>query len=401
MADELPIHVANVVYTCRMGVDLNLPYVAVRLKRFGAEYNSKKLAAIVMRSKNSPRGTPRVPKPSFFCPALERYRFFARDRANPADHAALRQPKIAILMFSNGKIVCTGAKRDNEALYVLTEVMSHLREIGYKGARLSDHRVENWVSSVRLPFRLDIAGMSEAFPSFFTYDPGMFPGVILRYPMGDVDGGDTVKITLLVFKEGRLVITGAKCMNHARHALRLVYPMLREFSVEDGRAVLTEAPVVSASRVNRQVEEIVDKLVAEQKRRRIRAAAEAAAADEEEVVRERRRSRPRPKKVKVAELRLPPTEELISRLRAMDFFAGDARAHVAEIFLEELARLLRGDETEASVPYLVSGAWGAVDCLEQGNMIKRLEIQGMFSSVVNGTAEALRSYASSAVGGGQ
>ncbi|KKK79451.1 hypothetical protein LCGC14_2833370, partial [marine sediment metagenome] len=49
------IRIENLVYTCKLGTELNLQYVAQQLKSKGIEYNPKKFAAVIMRSKSSAR----------------------------------------------------------------------------------------------------------------------------------------------------------------------------------------------------------------------------------------------------------------------------------------------------------------------------------------------------------
>lgn len=59
------------------------------------------------------------------------------------------------------------------------------------------------------------------FPSIFSYEPELFPGLIYRMVKP--------RVVLLVFVSGKVVLTGAKERSQIIEAFENIYPILRHF----------------------------------------------------------------------------------------------------------------------------------------------------------------------------
>ncbi len=179
------ICVQNLVSTCILdNAPLNLRDVCTSLKGC-AGYNPKRFAAVVQRFRN---------------------------------------PKIAVLIFSTGKIVCTGAKTIAQAQCIIHTVVDDLKKMKYKYATIKQIKIENMVCSARLPTMIDRSALALKRPSECNYDVEQFPGVIMRHRPIE-------PITVLVFQSGKIVLTGARSETNALHAFEKVVPILRNFAI--------------------------------------------------------------------------------------------------------------------------------------------------------------------------
>ncbi len=113
----------------------------------------------------------------------------------------LKKPKTATLIFNSGKMVCTGAKSENQAKKAVRKVVQELKENGMLITGKVEIQVQNIVASASLGGRIDLE--KSAFTLGRTmYEPEQFPGLIYRM--------DEPKVVILLFASGKLVCTGAK-----------------------------------------------------------------------------------------------------------------------------------------------------------------------------------------------
>lgn len=211
MAADTPpllIRVENHVLTAVLDTPVNLMYVARELAHKGSEYNPKKFSAVILRAQDR-QLNPRAK--DIYMTMLEP----PQVRRPPLE-------KVAVLVFHPGKLVCTGAKSEARAVLQLRRVATDLRSIGYKDAFVMSHEVHNIVGRTQLPINVDQETMQSTMPLHCTFDPALFPGAILRHPW-------TEGITLLVFASGKIIVTGAKTIEHANRALARIAPVLMCF----------------------------------------------------------------------------------------------------------------------------------------------------------------------------
>lgn len=82
-------------------------------------------------------------------------------------------------------------------------------------------KVQNIVGTVDCGFPIRLEGVAFAHPTFSSYEPELFPGLIYRLVQP--------KVVLLVFVSGKVVITGARTEESLVEGLKRVFPILLEF----------------------------------------------------------------------------------------------------------------------------------------------------------------------------
>ncbi|TVU32012.1 hypothetical protein EJB05_23728 [Eragrostis curvula] len=169
----------NIVATVNLGCQLDLQAIANQARN--AEYNPKRFAAVIMR---------------------------------------IRDPKTTALVFSSGKMVCTGAKTEDQSKLAARKYARIIQKLGYP-AQFRDFKIQNMVASCDVKFPIRLEGLALNCGIFANYEPEIFPGLIYR--MADP------KIVLLVFVSGKVVLTGAKVREQIYTAFENIYPMLSQF----------------------------------------------------------------------------------------------------------------------------------------------------------------------------
>ena len=113
----------------------------------------------------------------------------------------LRNPKTATLIFSSGKMVCTGAKSEEQSFKAVQMVVQKLRKSGIKVENEPEVEIQNIVASASLGGRVKLEEAALNLPRSM-YEPEQFPGLIHRML--------EPKTVILLFASGKLVCTGAK-----------------------------------------------------------------------------------------------------------------------------------------------------------------------------------------------
>ncbi len=131
----------------------------------------------------------------------------------------LKTPKTATLLFSTGKMVCTGSKSEAMAVKAVNLVVEKLRKGGIKIKKDAVVTVQNIVSSINLGGRIHVERAARTLPRSM-YEPEQFPGVIHR--MLDP------KTVILLFASGKLVCTGAKTEKDVYRSVNNLHSMLEE-----------------------------------------------------------------------------------------------------------------------------------------------------------------------------
>jgi transcription initiation factor TFIID TATA-box-binding protein len=113
----------------------------------------------------------------------------------------LKFPKTATLIFSSGKMVCTGSKSSEQAVKAVNLVVQKLRQ-GHISIK-NDPKVviQNIVASASLGGKVHLEDAARQLPKSM-YEPEQFPGLIHRMK--------EPKTVILLFASGKLVCTGGK-----------------------------------------------------------------------------------------------------------------------------------------------------------------------------------------------
>ena len=131
----------------------------------------------------------------------------------------LKKPKTATLIFSTGKMVCTGAKSEKESRRAVAKVVKELKQGGIIILGKPDLKVVNIVASAKLGGKVDLE------KAVFTlgkamYEPEQFPGLIYRM--------DEPKVVILIFASGNLVCTGGRREQDVYDAVHKLHIKLEE-----------------------------------------------------------------------------------------------------------------------------------------------------------------------------
>ncbi len=131
----------------------------------------------------------------------------------------LKKPKTATLIFSSGKMVCTGAKSERLARKAIMKVVDDLKRNGIVILGKPEIQVQNIVASAGLGGRIDLEKTIYSLKRTM-YEPEQFPGLIYRM--------DDPKVVILVFASGKLVCTGAKKEAEVPRAIAKLQQTLEE-----------------------------------------------------------------------------------------------------------------------------------------------------------------------------
>ncbi|ROT60782.1 TATA box binding protein [Penaeus vannamei] len=101
----------NIVSTVNLSCKLELKKIALHARN--AEYNPKRFAAVIMR---------------------------------------IREPRTTALIFSSGKMVCTGAKSEQDSRLAARKYARIVQKLGFP-AKFMDFKIQNMVGSVPYPTR--------------------------------------------------------------------------------------------------------------------------------------------------------------------------------------------------------------------------------------------------------
>jgi len=126
-----------------------------------------------------------------------------------------KKPKTAILIFSSGKIVCTGGKSRSQVRKAVENLVRELSEKGVIVSKMPKVKINNMVASASLGV-IDF----ERIPTLQNtmYEPEQFPAVIYRM--------ENPKVVFLIFPSGRLICAGAKNKEEIHRAIRKLIQQL-------------------------------------------------------------------------------------------------------------------------------------------------------------------------------
>ncbi len=131
----------------------------------------------------------------------------------------LRIPKTSTLIFTSGKMVCTGSKSEEMARKAVKTVVQNLRKDGIKVKKDAVVTIQNIVASINLGGKIHLEQTARTLPRSM-YEPEQFPGLIHR--MLDP------KTVILLFSSGKIVCTGAKHEADVYRSVNNLHAMLEE-----------------------------------------------------------------------------------------------------------------------------------------------------------------------------
>jgi transcription initiation factor TFIID TATA-box-binding protein len=131
----------------------------------------------------------------------------------------IKSPKTATLIFSSGKMVCTGAKSEEQSIAAVRTVVQKLKKGGIKIKKDAIITIQNIVASANLGGKIHLEQAARSLPRSM-YEPEQFPGLIHRI----LDP----KTVILLFASGKLVCTGAKKESDVYRSVHNIHILLEE-----------------------------------------------------------------------------------------------------------------------------------------------------------------------------
>ena len=185
--------IENIVSTANLCCELNLREIALQARN--AEYNPKRFSAVIMK---------------------------------------IKEPKTTALIFSSGRMVCLGAKNEEESKKASRTFAKIIKSLGYPVV-FKEFTIQNIVGSVDIKFKISlikfyihlIKKINSKGKSFVAYKPEQFPGLIYRM--------FEPNIVLLIFVWGKLVLTGGKIKEDIYNGFKKIYSFLTKFKIEEGK----------------------------------------------------------------------------------------------------------------------------------------------------------------------
>jgi len=132
----------------------------------------------------------------------------------------LKEPKVAILIFRSGKVVCTGAKSIDSVRHAFEILTRRLGDAGISVVKSPEITVQNMVATWDMGHALDLTAITLTFGlERVEYEPEQFPGLVFRL--------SAPKVVMLFFKSGKVVCTGAKSIEEIERAVDIVEKELK------------------------------------------------------------------------------------------------------------------------------------------------------------------------------
>jgi len=122
----------------------------------------------------------------------------------------IKEPKTSALIFSSGKVVCTGARTMDKVHESIKKIIKSLEKINIKITVKPEIKIQNIVAagSVGMDLNLNVLAMKLENTE---YEPEQFPGLV--YKLAEA------KATFLLFSNGKIVCTGTKSEKEVHEAL--------------------------------------------------------------------------------------------------------------------------------------------------------------------------------------
>src|SRR3989338_284912 len=122
----------------------------------------------------------------------------------------IKEPKTSALIFSSGKVVCTGARSMDKVHESIKKIIKSLEKINIKIKIEPEVKIQNIVASgtVGMDLNLNVLAMKLENTE---YEPEQFPGLVYKLM--------EAKATFLLFSNGKIVCTGTKSEAEVEKAL--------------------------------------------------------------------------------------------------------------------------------------------------------------------------------------
>ena len=131
----------------------------------------------------------------------------------------IRDPKTSALIFSSGKVVCTGARSMEKVEESIVKIIKAIKKIGIEITIKPKIAVQNIVASGSIGMDLNLNVLAMKLDNT-EYEPEQFPGLVYKL--------DEAKATFLLFSNGKIVCTGTKSEEEVHKALDMLIANLKK-----------------------------------------------------------------------------------------------------------------------------------------------------------------------------
>jgi len=138
----------------------------------------------------------------------------------------LKDMELAMLIFDSGSVICTGAGKEEFVYIARDRLVEKLKEFDINLKSEPKIEFQNIVASTMFYPKINLDEFAD-YDENTEYEPEQFPGLI--YKLEDPNA------VMLVFRSGRIVITGAKSVKSAIKAARMT-----KKAIMDAKALIPE-----------------------------------------------------------------------------------------------------------------------------------------------------------------
>ena len=122
----------------------------------------------------------------------------------------IKEPKTSALIFSSGKVVCTGARSMDKVEESIKKIIKSLEKINVKITIKPEIKIQNIVASGSVGMDLNLNTLAMKLENT-EYEPEQFPGLVYKLA--------AAKASFLLFSNGKVVCTGTKSEKEVHAAL--------------------------------------------------------------------------------------------------------------------------------------------------------------------------------------
>ena len=131
----------------------------------------------------------------------------------------IKEPKTSALIFSSGKVVCTGARTIEKVHESIKKIIKSLEKINVNITIEPKVTIQNIVASGSVGMDLNLNVLAMKLDNT-EYEPEQFPGLVYKLP--------AAKATFLLFSNGKIVCTGTKSVDQVHAALDKLIVQLKK-----------------------------------------------------------------------------------------------------------------------------------------------------------------------------
>ncbi|MBC8500261.1 MAG: TATA-box-binding protein [Nanoarchaeota archaeon] len=131
----------------------------------------------------------------------------------------IKEPKTSALIFSSGKVVCTGARSMKKVEESIQKIIESLEKINIKIKIKPVIKIQNIVASGSIGMDLNLNVLAMKLDNT-EYEPEQFPGLVFKLM--------EAKATFLLFSNGKVVCTGTKSEEEVHAALDKLVKILKK-----------------------------------------------------------------------------------------------------------------------------------------------------------------------------